>query len=178
MGRQVEFYMTYADEISFLATLQERAGVRVLRNRYRDTGDPHVRDLKPVTIRDEDSFLSLVNESIQPAIRFSREGDRTMRLIDLRESEVIEFSRCHFVDDWLASGRLWFEERTLDGPKAPRFVRWARSVVAQIRRTYKKTADGRYVGPDAVIQASVGRLRLGPPTPPPADELRRRIGLA
>jgi hypothetical protein len=106
--------------------------------------------------------------------------------IDVMNSEVIQFSRCEMkhscygtMPDWLASGRLWFDERTMTGRKSEEFCAWANKLFAWFRRHYRRTEDrSDFVGPEAAELSARGLLKLGPSKEGiPRDVAKKILGL-
>jgi hypothetical protein len=99
--------------------------------------------------------------------------------VNMLESQVIQFRRCRPKPDWLASGRLWFDERTMTGRKSEEFCTWANKLFGWFRRHYRRTEDrSDFVGPEAAELSARGVLKLGPPKEGiPRDVAKKILGL-
>ena len=176
MGTQVEFYMTHNDERAFLEALGQNARFTIIHNTYSEPENREIDNLVPVGANRYDSNLALLNAEIDSKLMVDFVEKQSVYVVDLVESEVIQFNRCTPSNSWLRNGRLWFEARSRQ-PKTVEFVQWARWVVTWIRKSYSHGADGRYVGPDAKSKAAEGTLVLGPPIEGVSrDEIRKIIG--
>jgi hypothetical protein len=147
MGKQVEFYMTKEDEMEFVRYLRGGATVRLMYNSIEGEEEEEVRDVLPLA-GGRASNLSLVNLDVVPEVVFYP-APLGMRIVNVAESDVVQFNRCESKDGFLLPGRLWFEERALGRTKPEEFKRWARSLLAWIRRAYSRDGDDRFVGPNA-----------------------------
>ncbi len=174
MGKQIEFYMTYNDELTFLDALGAES-VSLIYNTFKDPGKMRLDSLDPVGRHPYDANLSLLNVLLDCRLVYRFVEGVPLYTVDLLESEVVQFNRCVVTKTWLKNGRLWYEESTRTGKKRLEFSRWAESVLGWIRTSYKAGEDGRYVGPDALEQAKKGALALGPPTDPISPSEARKI---
>ena len=177
MGKQIEFYMTYSDELTFLEALRKKSRFKIIYNTFADPEKEEVDSLTPVGGDPYDSDLSLVSTELESKLVVAFVKEQSVHAVDLLESEAVQFSRCTLLNTWLRNGRLWFEENTKTGQKNVEFLRWAKWVVQWIRKSYRLGEDGRYVGPEAHTVAMEGGLVLGPPSDGKSlDEVRKIIG--
>jgi hypothetical protein len=161
MGKQVRFYMTHTDELDFISAMNRAHPTLLWFITYRSERRREIKTLQPVNCVADDTNLALV-VSADPHIRRVPTTGATFQ-IEPEYSEIIQFNRSRFVDDWLDDGRLWFSEYAGTRQKSDEFIRAANSAVRWIRRHYERGGTFRYyVGPDAWKQARARKLHLGP----------------
>jgi|GEM_PF-3705915 len=166
MGRQIGFYMTSADEQSFIAALKAEADVVVVLNHF-PTPEPQVLDvLQPAgPAVGNDTNLSIYNRAIDPKLVVYEVVARGEFALDLTRSEVIQFNRSFVrADGKLEPGRLWYDHETMRGkPKRRLFLAWAQITFRFIKKNYHCHKDNnRYFGPDARKQFEEEQLALAP----------------
>ena len=151
MGKQIAFYMTYADEQSFIAELRAHGDVVVSLN-YFPKPDLRVLDtLPPAGPRiGNNTNLSIYNNDIDPKVIVRKFSTREAYALDFSRSEVIQFNRCFIrTDGELEPGRLWYDHETMQcKPKRKAFLVWAESVLQHIKKNYRYSNNHRrYFGP-------------------------------
>ncbi len=166
MGKQIGFYMTHADEQSFIAALRTEADVVVALNHF-SRQEPQV--LYPLpragTVVAHDSNLSIYNRAIHPKLVVYKVVSRGEFSLDLTRSEVVQFNRSVTrADGKLEPGRLWHDHETMRcKPKRKAFLAWAQSVFGFIKKNYHyHKSNRRYFGPYAWTQFEKGQLTLAP----------------
>jgi hypothetical protein len=162
MGKQIGFYMTNADEQSFIAALQAEADVVVALNHF-PTPEPQVLDGLPPAGSEvgQNTNLSIYNRAIDPKLVVYEVVARGEFALDLTRSEVIQFNRCLVASDGkLEPGRLWYDHETMRcKPKRRLFLAWAQSVFRFIKKNYHYyESNNRYFGSDAWGQFEEGHL--------------------
>ena len=180
MGKQVRFFMTYEDEKNFLASISRPGHVKLLQRYFADPLEREIESLRPIGNLKGDADLCLVNTTVEVRLKVNSYPEQSRHIIDLAESEAVEFSRCAPFKNWLNDGRLWFDEHTSHGKKSTAFLKWANSLLKWIRSHYEKDDSGLYfIAPDALALSEAGKLQLGPPTEPELslEERRRILGL-
>lgn len=162
MGKQVNFFMTYIDELNFVSALEKEFGpIAILKNTSRVEREV-IFELSPVDIHSAN--LSIVRMDDLNEVYSSYVAKQNVFCIDLINSKIVQFNRCNFINGWLAPGRLWFEGTTGNGKKSADFLAWANKLILWVKKNYSLTEDGYYlVGPDAKKISSSGVLTLGPP---------------
>lgn len=183
MGKQVQFYMTYQDEKSFLASISDLAPVRLVFKSFVHPSTMELGSFAPVGSHEDDAHLCLVNATLGTVPKVNSYLQHSYRFVDPSESEVVEFLRCELAKGqykpsriWLSAGRLWFTEQTMDGRKSDSFIKWANSQLKWVRRHYEMDARGVYVAPNALELSKAGKLQLGPLAEPELSlEERKRI---
>lgn len=160
MGRQIGFYMLPQDEAEFIAHVCASPLNVIMLDRSSTHDMPTMKAL-PVTnepwIRTE---VMLRNDSHDPRLIISNAGPELF-VVDLFNSEVIEFSRCTMERDVLRRGRLWIDTTFTDNDgkvlqKSKAFISWYGSVVRWIKKNYDLRPSGYYVGPHAQVWAKNG----------------------
>lgn len=179
MGKQVRFFMTYEDEKEFLEAVRLSSPVQLVRNTFADESKNEIQSLQPVGTTHDDSNLSLFNVAAVSQLKQEFFPSSHSYCIDLTESEVVQFNRCMEVKNWLADGRLWFEEKSRRGMKSDVFVKWAKSLLKWVQSNYYKDDGGNFVAPHALKLSKAGKLQLGPPIEPSIllEERQRILGL-
>jgi hypothetical protein len=179
VGKQVRFFMTFEDEQNFVAAMNQIAPTQLVWQTFKDKAKMEVRPLEPVGTALGDAYVCLVNSALANSIKIDFFPTQSNYVIDLAESEVVQFHRCEPRQGWLSVGRLWLDERSNSGKKSEAFVKWAASLLRWIRNHYEKGAVGNYVGPHASEQSKAGKLQLGPSDKPSLslEERKRILGL-
>lgn len=168
--------MTHEDEKHFLKAIEQFGPAQVVRNTFANESEKKVDSLQPIGMKTNDSNLSLENTASGSQLKQEFFPSLNMHCIDLAESEVVQFNRCKEVKNWLASGRLWFEAKSVQGKKSDVFVKWANALLKWVQSNYTKDENGDFVAPCALKLSNAGKLLLGPPTEPSISwEERKRI---
>lgn len=168
MGKQLQFYMTAADEEQFVSSMRTIGNVLIVLNYFQT---PELVELNDSILRKTmnlDGFgsLSLINKDIEPQVIVKPAG-LGWYFIEQSESEVIEFSRWSIIrnDGKKEPGRLWYDHEDMNcKPKRKPFLAWAQSVFRHIKKNYhySKEIHGRYFGPDAWEKFQSGEMLPAP----------------
>lgn len=164
MGKQVNFFMTFEDECAFIGWVKAKTDCILIREVAKNGQVSRIESLVPVA--DEPSLESALLVRVVDLEDVQMELIPTLKIysVDALNSPVIQWTRPMMMSNWLASGRLWFEERSNQGKKSEGFRRWANSLLRWLRRNYVPLDDRPYlVGPMAERMAAAGKLKLGPP---------------
>ena len=84
-------------------------------------------------------------------------------VVNTQDSEVIEFSRCEYLNDRLQPGRLWFDDKCNGESKSLEFIKWANSIFRWTRRSFTYVEGFDFIGSQALALFQDGQLELGPP---------------
>lgn len=171
--------MTYEDEKNFLEAIRQFGAVMLLRNTFSMESEKGIQSLEPVGTTINEANLSVVNVAIGSEIKIEFFSLSRSHCIDLAESEVVQFNRCTAIETWLVNGRLWFDEKSIQGKKSTGFLKWANSILKWIRSNYEQDATGNFIGPHASELSRAGKLQLGPPIKAPISlaERKKILGL-
>ena len=163
MGRQIGFFMTFTDELTFVSAVQKELGpLLIISNNSRNERETILR-LQPADASNIN--LSLVRTIDFEDIVSMHIAAQEMFCVDLLTSKVVQFNRCRQINNWLAPGRLWFEPNTDLGNKSTDFQAWAKKILNWIKRNYKRSSDNyHFVGPEDQRLNTEGGIRLGPPS--------------
>jgi hypothetical protein len=156
MGKQINFYMTGADEQVFLAFVRSDRNVAVFKSVVPSKEIPSLQELP---IQGERFWFSIRlwdrDHSPPPVLRYV--GRQGYYSVDDIESEVIQFDRCGLDEGRLVRGRIWAEMTGWrhDDPailvkKSKDFSRWFNRIATWIKRHSVRNAVGDYVLPGAL----------------------------
>ncbi len=160
---QVNFYLMPDEQASFDQLLKSAGALRIItgmssafRPQLASTTvlhSPGAEDLKVHLVRDQDLEL----------LRADQGPDGKEWFVDVLRSPVIEYWRCFTDGKILRRGRLYFIEDYFNNhgrlvKKDADFLKWARAVIANVRRSMKKRADGDYMSQGVAERDSGLRL--------------------
>lgn len=170
--------MTPADEKAFLAAVQNEFGPLVIVANTARTEREIVSSLKPVDA--SNANLSLVRADDLHDVISTYIAAQGVFCVDLLNSKVVQFNRCKPMGEWLAPGRLWYEEKMDRGKKCADFRSWANKLLSWFEKNYSRASDGLYfVGPESEKLSIEGSLKLGPPRDGMSpEEMKKALGLA
>ena len=164
MGHQVNFYLDPADTIALEEAIRTLGPLLVLHSR---SPGPEPRVLECVSIEESGQpwlFLHLVRpEDLQSVVtrHVPAQGYWT---IDVLRSPVIELNRCFFDGKILRRGRLYYVDGFYNASdewqeKSDSFKRWAKTVLAKVKKGLKKhEMDYIGTGAETWLASSGGRL--------------------
>lgn len=171
MGRQINFFMTLADEEAFCDFVLSEEDVYILPSRVVAIPPQRLRSPLPAQCQsplDRDLLIwhnGIFNDPefvYHPAGSYSTAGS---------QKGGIEFTRCLIDNNTIRAGRLWTEHKSrtfvkLDGTinepaRKAAFDRWVNKLFRWIRKRYVKYAELFYIGPGAVQFQEMGGM-LGP----------------
>lgn len=162
MGKQINFFMTAADEAAFLSKLQGELGPLLVIANGSKTERAVVANMVPADATNAN--VALVRADNWHDIISTFVHTQGVFCVDFLNSEVIQFHRCKQMSGWLAPGRLWYDDKTNQSTKSREFCLWAKKVLAVIEDNYRRTDDGLFfVGSEAKHLNDQGLIKLGPP---------------
>lgn len=156
MGRQANFFINRADELSLVAAVQEKVPLEFFYTRFPEKQKRAFSVLQDLSTVYADSSLSCFNTDLTPNIILKYYANLPAYIVDNINSDVIEFSRCVTRDGRLTRGRFWFEP----SGKRKEFVDWADKVFRITKKHLKKLPQGDYIGPDTLSQYKAKTLKL------------------
>ncbi|WP_218080318.1 hypothetical protein [Anthocerotibacter panamensis] len=159
MGSQVQFFMTYEDEIVFFETVSSSLDAYFIYNAFTDPSHMVIESLLPIGSTLYDSNLSICFSLESPYLNYQFFNFYS---VDLSTSEAIQFNRCEKVNPWLSNGRLWYEKNLDEAEKSSKFLLSAKWIFKWLKKNYQKNSNGVYIGPEAFNQWQKGNLQLGP----------------
>jgi hypothetical protein len=168
MGRQFGLYLLPSDAEQLLAALHAKVGLKVLQP-YASTSQPVELGFSAEEIANHSrdgvsSYDCYLRPSWEAKIQMTYLKERNGWHVE-RESEVIEFSGCHYDGKILLRGRLYYQHEKVAGaafvPKRKEFVDWAERIFRTAKRLLHKQPGAiyAYVGDEAVRwRAASGRF--------------------
>jgi hypothetical protein len=145
-SRQVNFFLTAADQASLVRQFATREAFVVVQSLAQDDG---VRLLKTVEIKE------MGTEHLKVYLaRPSDVGSIQLNALDVVRSPVIEFVRCFHQGNLLRRGRLYFVTAYYDGSVLTRkdhaFLEWANTFISTARRKLSRDRELQsYLGDEA-----------------------------
>ena len=151
MGRQVPFYMTCEDEVSFVEYVRTTCNVCLFLG-HAPAPEPVCLDVLPEENVEGWFQLFLWDRDHCPPPLFDYIENRGY-YVDHLSSEVIEFSRSSIAGKEMQAGRIWAEFYRVVGDdyveKGPYLKKWFRKLANWIRRNAVRKEPGGYVLPGA-----------------------------
>lgn len=165
MGRQVNFYMTRADEREFMRFVRSDRNVEVFKGHFPSQEIPFLAELpQEGEVDGFQLFLWDRDNSPPPIVRYVKEQGYFVP--DFFSSEIIEFSRCFIDERRVLGGRIWAEMAFWDGNppvlhrKSESFRKWFSRLATWIKRHATRNSVGEYVMPGAAeFVKNGGQLR-------------------
>jgi hypothetical protein len=142
MGRQVNFYQHPEDLRAFEAMLRKRADILILRHAWRSAApevEPDLVASLPSDSQGRDARIVLIaRPEDMAALVVTHREKLGYWTTDIRNSPVIEFTRCVLGAGSISPGRLYF----VDNGKTTEFIKLAESLFRWIKRRYSHP-DGK-----------------------------------
>ncbi len=148
MGKQLNFFMTEADEAEFLAALRRLGSLVLVRERAASAEPQYMEALPSQGSQAAREGVVLFNPSVDPTIAMIR-ATAELHYVDKENSAVVEFRQSEPFEGTIRPGRVWAEMATAAGHKSDGFRKWYDSITGWIRKNYRKDSDGYYVAPGA-----------------------------
>jgi hypothetical protein len=144
MGRQLEFYMTPADEKAFLLEVTKREGAVLIKARSTSS-EPHIIGALPSQGSPEarEGVVLWDPKLGQPLM--NKRGN--FYFVDKSGSPIIEFMQSEPGPSGLRRGRIWID--TCAAENSAELATWFESLRRWLRKNHKRNSDGFYVGPNA-----------------------------
>ena len=155
MGKQINFYMTDADEQDFVEFIHSQAASLILPY---STLSPRIVPLTHLPQRGVPFWgvVRLWNESISSEPERRYVAAQRHYVIDTIRSEVIELSRSYIDEGRLVRGRIWAEMTIAPGAdsgenyhKSELFQKWFAKLAKWIKRRSIRDQAGDYLLPGA-----------------------------
>ena len=167
MGRQIQFYMTYEDEIAFIDHARSTGEVRLLAGTSEVESAPFFNYPHQLGGRKLGETCYLWNGSISPKPKVDYISEQGLYCIDHLQSEVVSFWRSKIRGNEISVGRLHIEDTYLDatgnlGKKGEAFIAWYNTLSSWLRSTFQRGSDGVCTGPGARYQFAQGLTPAGP----------------
>ncbi len=160
MGKQVNFYMTDADEADFVEFVRSDRNVGIFMYAMPTSDIPLLAELPKPGVPFWFS-LWLWDRDHSPAPKIDYVPEQRYYVVEPIASEVIEFTRSHLDEGCLVRGRIWAEmavwqsDGTLVG-KSESFGKWFDRLANWIKRRSVRDNRGDYVLPGAAEYARQG----------------------
>lgn len=160
MGRQVNFYMTDADEAEFVEFVRSDRNVGIFMYAMPTNDIPLLTELPKQGVPCW-CALYLWDRDHSPAPKIDYVPQQRYYVVDPFASEVIEFSRSHLDEGRLVRGRIWAEMGVWqsDGTlvsKSESFRKWFDRLANWIKRRSVRDKLGEYILPGAAEYAKQG----------------------
>jgi len=159
-SRQINFYLTAADEVELLRQFGRRGEYAILASNARGRR-PELLERAEIgnTGADRPQIFLAQTHDVEAVIL--EEANADLYYVDVVRSPVVEFDRCSQTKDKLGRGRLYFVASYFDQrgvvTKDRSFVEWATRLIKITRRTLKKdTASFFYFGAEALRLKEAG----------------------
>lgn len=156
MGRQVNFYMTEADEQEFIAYIRSSGNIAIFESKQASTEIVELQELPPVG---KPGWFALIlwNKDCSPKPTLKSIEKQNYYGTEGYESEIIEFSRSGIIEGQLTRGRIWAQFRHWrlhDIPpslanKSVEFEKWYERLARWVKKHSVRNSSGEYVFPDA-----------------------------
>jgi hypothetical protein len=165
MSRQVNFYQHPEDLRAFAEMLRKRSDIRILKHAWSSTEPEEELDLLgslPCGSQSCDARMALiVRPEDMSALVVTHRESLGYWTADIRNSPVIEFTRCVFHAGSITPGRLYF----VDHGKVIEFIKLGESLFRWIKSRYSRPT-GRgfqfYRGPAITTEAEKSAVHFKP----------------
>lgn len=161
MSKQVQVFLTAADEESLFNALRDEHELVLARSVYWSDAERFVASLAELGKYPTDQQIGLTSPSFLPDLLVTSYTQGHTRL-DLINSPVIEFTRCQSAPGRLHRGRFWYQLPSRDASKGDEFKLWVQSVFRSLRQhlTSIQTPIEALIGPEALAQVNDGLINL------------------
>jgi hypothetical protein len=147
---QINFYLMPNEQASFDELLKSAGPIRVVTG-MNSAFRPQLSSTTVLrSFGAEDLKVHLVREEDVDLLRAGETPNGSEWFVDVLRSPVIEYWRCFTDGKILRRGRLYLIEDYYDDngilvKKDTGFLKWARAVIAKVRRNMSKREDGDYI---------------------------------
>jgi hypothetical protein len=142
MGRQINFYLHPDDFQEFEDLLKASGDIVLLPYFHFDNKLSTVDTTIPIDIKSEEKRIYLVRHEDLNQIRLQHIEKFGYWLVDDNHLPVLHYDRCHFENNKLIRGRLYFQPSYVNEigwvNKSEEFIFWADSIIRTARRKLKK----------------------------------------
>jgi hypothetical protein len=145
-SRQINFFLTAADQAALVAHLMDRFGPFLFVARRSDNDAPQQLDGAAVkTVGAEPLTICLARQKDLGQVRLEALTQKQCYVVDSLLSPVIEFSRCHHAGGLLRRGRMYVISSYVGRDGMPirkdrDFLDWATAMIAASRKTLRRCA--------------------------------------
>jgi hypothetical protein len=162
MGKQIQFYMSEADEDAFISYLRTTGDVVIVPQTSSGKLTEEFRSFRELAGREFGESCHLWNRSISSVPVLKHYPDKGYYWLDFMQSEVVNVMRSKMTDNGLSMGRLHIEDkaRNRDGSmtsKSDAFQTWFSTLCRWIEGRSQRRVDGAHVlaGAEEMLEGGV-----------------------